>query len=91
MINASPRTEHASKGQIGQPAACMMENKGDPPSVCVSAMAARVCVDLARIITERSRGLIHRGGGSVHCIEKLTHFVDNFVCNLQDKGCGPAN
>jgi hypothetical protein len=28
MIKASATTEHASKGQTGQPAACMIENKG---------------------------------------------------------------
>ncbi|MBY0411013.1 MAG: hypothetical protein K2Q97_13010, partial [Burkholderiaceae bacterium] len=26
-INANPRMEHAIRGQIGQPAACMMESK----------------------------------------------------------------
>jgi uncharacterized protein (UPF0548 family) len=28
MISAIAKMEHATRGQIGQPAACMMENKG---------------------------------------------------------------
>jgi hypothetical protein len=30
MIKATAMTEQISKGQMGQPAACMIENNGDP-------------------------------------------------------------
>jgi hypothetical protein len=31
MINAKATTEQAKRGQIGQPAACMMENNANTP------------------------------------------------------------
>jgi hypothetical protein len=31
MISAKATIEHANKGQIGQPAACMIDNKANTP------------------------------------------------------------
>jgi len=48
-------TEQAIKGQIGQPAACMMENKDDPlhdESCCAIMAEARRPIDGSRVYLE---------------------------------------
>ncbi|MCB2039299.1 MAG: hypothetical protein R3E92_07610 [Burkholderiaceae bacterium] len=67
MINANARMEKATRGHIGQPAACMMENKGKIPALMVSPAIMAHPVAPADIgawsLTTGRRGFTHRSCG----------------------------
>src|SRR5205085_9477672 len=50
MMRARARMEQASRGQIGQPAACMIENKRGPPPGHYCWKSARFAPRVQRII-----------------------------------------
>jgi hypothetical protein len=70
-------TEQASKGQIGQPAATMMENKKNPPA---RRLQMRGDYPLS---PPSARALFL-------CRQGRTDSVDNFVINLLRNSSGPA-
>jgi len=72
--------EQAIKGQIGQPAACMMEIKEIPRSVKMprDGGVAQCC----GIMAQGERRLT---------VRKITYSVDNFVENTRQKCLAAAN
>jgi hypothetical protein len=86
MTNARANIELAIKGQMGQPAACMIENNMTLRSEwkCRVIMDQRGGLLLRRINPQW--GILGRSGGVVQCRFELTTIsVDNFVENHLQK------
>nr|WP_295130945.1 hypothetical protein [uncultured Roseateles sp.] len=92
MIKAKARTEQISKGQIGQPAACMMENKDDPCRKNPDPAAGQSdALAGAEQVNARDYGLKQRPLSSrVNLLGKQsTAAVDNFVGKPRHTGRRP--
>jgi hypothetical protein len=66
MTSAKARMEHATRGQMGQPAACMMENKGTFSAQRIASAADYRVLGGCRI-------------NPTGCRTTPTEVVDNFV------------
>jgi hypothetical protein len=93
MTTAIATTEHRSSGQIGQPAACMIENSNPDLSATgdfwtrdygLSASRGRPAKPVRHALRAQ-----HLGGASVGTSEQSTATVDNFVGKWQATGPGP--
>jgi hypothetical protein len=78
MTSAIAAMEHRSKGQIGQPAACMIEN--NPVLSAASVFLGRAIMALSERVSEAGR-LAAVVETTVH-FGQSTAYVDNFVGNL---------
>jgi len=93
MTTAMATTEHRSSGQIGQPAACMIENNNPDLSATGGFWDARLWPErIARRPAKPGRPASrrqHLGGALATAPQQSTATVDNFVGNCQAIGQGP--